>query len=214
MSDVFPSLLTEAHKPDLLSGTSVLPYAGSGTGSSLETGSMPGGSGRSLDAVPFPGGITTDTNRQLDTVQARSAATDQLAARMVSSVPPSNTETAIGKAAAPAGSAVASLPWMNLPGATGSNADPATGLPKLQFISHENALLTGASRNESVYNGVPRLDENGLEVTQPSSPNKHPGNLVHLQSTHPPSQRHTITQFTVMLLTRAWGHGAREVPGA
>lgn len=177
MSDVFPSLLTEAHKPDLLSGTNVLPYTGGGT----ETSSMPGGSFRSTDALPFPGGITADTSRHLDTIQARSAASEQLAARMASSVLLSNTDTAADKTGiayrptSPAGSAVASLPWIDLSGAVGGDSatDLTTGLPKLRFISDENALLTGASRNESAYNGVPKIDENGLEVTHPSSASKH-----------------------------------------
>lgn len=181
MSDIFFPLFTDANKTDLLSGTSVLPYAGSSAGSFVETGSMPGGLGRTADAVLFPGGITTDTIRQLDSVQARSATTEQLAARMASSIPLSNTEmsaggTGIAHMTSLAGSAVASLPWVNLSVAVSGNSttDLTSGLPKLQFISNENALLTGASRNESAYNGVPKLDENGVEVTQSSSPSEYP----------------------------------------
>lgn len=177
MSDIFPSLLTEAHKPDLLSGTNVLPYTGGGT----ETSSMPGGSFRSTDALSFPGGITADTSRHLDTIQARSAASEQLAARMASSVLLSNTDTAADKTGiayrptSPAGSAVASLPWIDLSGAVGGDSatDLTTGLPKLRFISDENALLTGASRNESAYNGVPKsLNQISTHESMGPEPNR------------------------------------------
>lgn len=85
MTDVFPSLLPETHKPELLADTSSFSYGGGMATAPSEVGLSAAGGGGSADTALFPGGKSYEAGTQLDAVQAKAIPTNDLAARFTTS---------------------------------------------------------------------------------------------------------------------------------
>ena len=185
-----PAFLPEGHKPELLVGTSSLSYGSPVASFPNDVGFTSSGAGRSAEAASFLSATTSDPSKQLDKMLAQSTSTQQLTLRMVSTNLPSNTEATTGAIATSdglspsAGNAAASLPFVNSSPGSDSKllSDLEGGLPRLGFISSENAILTPSTRDQSTYNGVPKTDENGAEILQPTSSSE----------THPQSRAYAV----------------------
>ncbi|GBQ15132.1 pesticin C-terminus-like muramidase [Swaminathania salitolerans] len=180
MSEIFPALLPETHKSDLLTSANALSYTGRGSDSLVEN-VLAQGSERKADFAHTPGVIMGDTNAQLDALQTRSAMLADLTSRVASPVLFPSSGAVTGRtddsvlSVAPAGSATDSLVRVSSPLNTEGNTPSgiATALPDLKFISNQTARLTDTAHHDSAYFGVPKIGEDGSEIPQSVSINEH-----------------------------------------
>ncbi|WP_146926885.1 hypothetical protein [Asaia bogorensis] len=145
MSDLFPMLSPETHKPELMAGTSTLSYGGGMASPPSEVGVGMADAGRAAEAASFAGGMSHDVITQLDLIQARAASIVELTARLGISAAQSGSNPSILREGSvetenAAGQAVAALLGMNGTPSSATQVGQQDALPKLQFLSAETAI--------------------------------------------------------------------------
>ncbi|WP_146926891.1 Tox-REase-5 domain-containing protein [Asaia bogorensis] len=155
MSDLFPMLSPETHKPELMAGTSTLSYGGGMASPPSEVGVGMADAGRAAEAASFAGGMSHDVITQLDLIQARAASIVELTARPGASSPfPGQTEPVSSSSTDPlagllntAGHAVTTL--LSSLAAAGPDSTTLPGmseaLPSLRFLDGETAIRVAPS---------------------------------------------------------------------